>query len=180
MAVTTERGQDHQIQIDGQAVSPGLPSLREAIARTYAAAVCLSHLPGFPQPGAEIAEEEDLEPEPEPEEEEEEEDDAEHTNRENEIVSGGVGIITTLLANGLHRVQKVQRVAPAAIAGVIRTGDTLTRVDNMILKNVQSEAVMVLLTGPPESEVELELSSANGIPTVVTLRRAALCLNSVG
>ena len=82
-----------------------------------------------------MAEEEDLEPEPEPEEEEEEEDDAEHTHCENEIVHGGVGIITTLLASGLHRVQKVQRGAQVAIAGVVRTGDTLTRVDNMFLRN---------------------------------------------
>ena len=42
VTVTTERGQDHQIQIDGQAASPGLPSLREAIARTYGAAIWLS------------------------------------------------------------------------------------------------------------------------------------------
>ena len=73
----------------------------------------------------------------------------------------------------------MQRGAPAAVAGVIKAGDTLTRIDNMVLKNTQSEAVMVLLTGPPESEVELELLSANGIPTVVTLRRATRCLNTV-
>ena len=78
MAVTTEKGQDLQIQIDGQAASPGLPSLREAIARTYGAAIWLSHLPGFPQPGAEASEEDDSESEPESEEEEE--DDADHTH----------------------------------------------------------------------------------------------------
>ena len=119
VAVTTERGQDHQIQIDGQAASPGLPSLREAIARTYRAAIWLSHLPGFPQPGAKAFEEDD--PEPEPESEEEEEDNAEHTHRKNETARGGVGI-TTKLASGLHRVQNVQRGAPAAVAGVIKAG----------------------------------------------------------
>ena len=61
-----------------------------------------------------------------------------------------------MLASGLHRVQKVLRGAPAVIAGAIKTGDTLIRVDNMFLKNVQLEVVTVLLTGPPESEVELE------------------------
>jgi len=38
----------HSLQIDGQAHSPGLPSLRQAITNTYGAAVWLSQLLGFP------------------------------------------------------------------------------------------------------------------------------------
>ena len=38
----------HSLQIDGQACSPGLPSLREAITTTYGAVVWLTQLPGFP------------------------------------------------------------------------------------------------------------------------------------
>ena len=89
-----------------------------------------------------MAGDEDLEPEPESEEEkeegisrgrgraedDEEEEEAEHAHRENESVRGGIGITTTLLASGLHRVQKVLRGAPAANAGAIKTGDTLIRV----------------------------------------------------
>ena len=76
-------GQDLQIQIDGQAAIPGLPSLREAIARTYGAAIWLSHLPGFPQPKTEVIDEDDSESEPETNEEEEES--IEHTRRENRL-----------------------------------------------------------------------------------------------
>ena len=68
---------------------------------------------------------------------------------------------------------------PAADSGSIKAGDTPTGIDNVDLKATQSEAVAVFLTGPPESEVELELLSVNGIPTVVTLTREALCLNTV-
>ena len=67
--------------------------------------------------------------------------------------------------------------SPAADSGVVKAGDTLTRIDNVVLKATHSEAVAVLLTGHPGSEVELELMSANWIPKVVSLRRVALCLN---
>ena len=146
IAVIKSMGQELQIQIDGQAASPGLPSLREAIARTYGAAIWLSHLPGFPQPEAEAIEEDDSESELESEEEVEES--FEHTRRDNEIARGGVGITTTPLASGLHRVQKVLRDSPAADSGVIKAGDTLTRIDNVVLKVTQSEAVAVILMGP--------------------------------
>ena len=56
---------------------------------------------------------------------------------------------------------------PAADSESIKAGDTLTRIDNVDLKVTQSEAVTVLLTGPPGSEVELELLSENGISRVV-------------
>ena len=173
VAVTTSTGRDLQIQIEGQleAASPGLPSLRKVISRTYRAATWLSHLPGFPQPGAEASEEDDLESEPESEEEEDES--SEHTRRENEFTSGGVGITTTSLASGLHRVLKVTRGTPAALSGVINAGDTLTQIDNVVLKDAQSEAVVVLLTGPRGSEVELGVLSVNGISEVVRLRRVA-------
>ena len=49
----------------------------------------------------------------------------------------------------------------------------------MVLKATQSEAVEVLLTGPPGSELELELLSVHRISKVVSLRRVALCLNTV-
>ena len=112
-------------------------------------------------------------------EEEEVEEEAEHAHRENKSACGGISITTIMLASGLHRVQKVLRGAPAAIAEVIKTGDSLIRVDNMCLKDVQPEAVTTLLMGPSESEVELELVSAHGTTRVITLIRAALCLNSV-
>ena len=141
--------------------------------------------------------EEALEPEPEPESESEDEEtevssrgrgqaedaeaeeEAKHTHRENESARGGIGITTIMLANGQHKVQKVLRDAPAANAEVIKTGDTLIRVDNMLLKDIQPDAVTALLMGPPESGVELELVSANGITRVITLTREAPCLNSV-
>jgi len=47
IVTTTDQGQLHSLQIDGQSRSPGLPSLREAIATTYGAAVWLAQLPGF-------------------------------------------------------------------------------------------------------------------------------------
>ena len=107
------------------------------------------------------------------------EEEAEHAHRENESAHGGIGITTIMLANGQHRVQKVLRDAPAANAEVIKTGDTLIRVDNMLLKDIQPDAITALLMGPPESGVELELVSANGITRVITLTREAPCLNSV-
>ena len=139
----------------------------------------------------------DLEPESEPESEDEEmempsrgrdqtedeeaeaEEEAEHAHRENESARGGTGIITTMLANGQRRVQKVLRDAPAAKAEVIKVGDTLVRIDNMLLKDIQTDTVAALLVGPPGSGVELELIGANGTTKVVTLTREALCLNSV-
>ena len=48
IVTTTDQGRLHSLQIDGQSRSPGLPSLREAIATTYGAAVWLAQLPGFP------------------------------------------------------------------------------------------------------------------------------------
>jgi len=48
VATTTDQGRLHSLQIDGQSRSPGLPSLREAIATTYGTAVWLAQLPGFP------------------------------------------------------------------------------------------------------------------------------------
>ena len=107
------------------------------------------------------------------------EEEAEHAHRENESARGGIGITTIMLANGQHRVQKMLRNAPAANAEVIKTGDTLIRVDNIFLKDVQTDAVTALLMGPLESGVESELVSVNGITRVITLTRAALCLNSV-
>ena len=48
IVTTTDQGRLHSLQIDGQSRSPGPPSLREAIATTYGAAVWLAQLPGFP------------------------------------------------------------------------------------------------------------------------------------
>jgi len=48
ITTTTDHGMLHSLQIDGQARSPGLPSLREAITTTYGSAVWLSQLLGFP------------------------------------------------------------------------------------------------------------------------------------
>jgi len=48
IVTTTDQGRLHSLQIDGQSRSPGFPSLREAIATTYGAAVWLAQLPGFP------------------------------------------------------------------------------------------------------------------------------------
>ena len=102
VAITTSTGQDLQIQIDGQAASPGLPSLREVIARTYGAAIWLSHLPGFPQPETEAIEgvdskseleaEEEMELESGPELEADEDKNLEYTQRENKTTRGGVGL----------------------------------------------------------------------------------------
>ena len=49
----------------------------------------------------------------------------------------------------------------------------------MPLKGAQTETVAALLSGPPESSVELELVSSNGTTRVITLTRMALCINSV-
>ena len=160
-------------------------------------------MPGFPQQGAESVEGEalDSEQESEPEselhsedeeigmpsrgrdrtedEETEAEKEAEHAHRENESARGGTSIITAMLANGQHRVQRVLTDTPAAKAEVIKAGDTLVRIDNMLLKDTQTDTVAALLVGPPGTGVELELISTNGTTKVITLSREALCLNSV-
>jgi len=112
-------------------------------------------------------------------EEAEEEEEAEHAHRENECARGGIGIITTMLANGQHRVQKVLPDTPAAKAEVINAGDTLVRIDSILLKDTQTDTVVALLVGPPGTGVVLELTNANGTTKVITLARKALCLNSV-
>jgi len=48
VVTTTDQGRLHSLQIDGQSRSPGLLSLREAIATTCVVAVWLAQLPGFP------------------------------------------------------------------------------------------------------------------------------------
>ena len=48
ITTTTDQDKLRSLQIDGQAHSPGLPSLREAITTTYGAVVWLTQLPGFP------------------------------------------------------------------------------------------------------------------------------------
>ena len=68
------------------------------------------------------------------------------------------------MVGGLRRVLKVTRDTPAALSGAINAGDLLTRIDNVVLKGAQSEAVAVLLAGPPGSEVELELPNADETP----------------
>ena len=83
------------------------------------------------------------------------------------------------MASGLHRVLKVTRGTPAALSGVIKAGDTLNRIDSVVLKDAQSEAVMVLIAGPLGSEVELEFPIANGTPRVIRLGRVVLCVNTV-
>ena len=44
--------------------------------------------------------------------------------------------------------------------------------------DAQTETVTALLSGPPESSVELELVSSNGTTRAITLTRTALCINS--
>jgi len=46
ITTTIDQGKLHSLQIDGQAHSPGLPSLTEAITATYGAAVWLSRVGG--------------------------------------------------------------------------------------------------------------------------------------
>jgi len=48
ITTTTDQGRLYSLKIDGQARSPGLPSLKESITTTCGAAVWLSQLPGFP------------------------------------------------------------------------------------------------------------------------------------
>ena len=67
-----------------------------------------------------------------------------------------------MLANGQHRVQKVLTDTPAAKAEVIKAGDTLVQIDDMLLKDTQTDTVAALLAGPPGTGVEMELIELAG------------------
>ena len=73
--------------------------------------------------------------EPEPETEEDTDESPEHTRREDETTRGGVGMTTTSLTSGLHKVLKVTRGTPLALSGEIKACDTLTRIDSAVLKD---------------------------------------------
>lgn len=129
-------------------------------------------LPGFPQLEAEDAKEAGEEAESEDDEEVDEK--AEQTRCDNNFARGEIGIITTPLASDMHKVHKVLRDMPAADTGLIIASDIHIRIDNVDLKDTLPEAVEVLLTGPPGSEVDLKLLSENGNSKVVQLQRVAL------
>ena len=48
LQTTSDQGRLYRLQIDGQARSSGLPSLKEAITTTYGAAIWMAQLLGFP------------------------------------------------------------------------------------------------------------------------------------
>jgi hypothetical protein len=185
IVTTTDQGRLHSLQIDGQSRSPGLPSLREAIATTYGAAVWLAQLPGFPS-ARPIEDEIDNRP-AEGTEGTESGDDSDEAidltsgcpNERGSDVDEGIsddgqgnpdmpskgwtGLKTTRLNDGSHRIIKLAIGSPSATSGDILMGEELTHVDDIEVSNLPIESTDVLLSGAPDSKVRLHLISLGGV-----------------
>jgi len=190
IVTTTDQGRLHSLQIDRQSRSPGLPSLREAIATTYGAAVWLAQLPGFPS--ARPTEDEIDHRPAEGTESENDSDEVIDLTSPNETGSdvdddisddeqgnpdmptkGWTGLKTTRLNDGSHRVIKLVIGSPSATSGDIHMGEELTHVDDIEVSNLPIESIDILLSDPPDSNVRLYLISLGGLGRDVFLNRIA-------
>ena len=195
IVTTTDQGRLHSLQIDGQSRTPGPPSLREAIATTYGAAVWLAQLPGFPS--ARPTEDEIDNRPAEGTKGTESGDDSDEVidltspnlNEKGSDVDEGIsddgqgnpdmlskgwtGSKTTRLNDGSHRIIKLAIGSPSATSGDIQMGEELTHVDDIEVSNPPVESIDVLLSGAPDSKVRLHLISLGGVGRDVFLNRIA-------
>jgi len=186
LITSTDQGEEYRLQIDGQAKSPGLPSMREAITTTYRAAIWLAQLPGFPpaRPAEEDSDGSSAQETPSGEESDEVtdltlQDDQEDETSEDEQGSqdmprrGGIGLKTTRLNDGCHRVVATTPGSASAAEGEIRIGEEITSIDNIDLMHLPMESVLVLLSGPPGVDVSLSMVSLGGVRHEVIVTRTA-------
>jgi carboxyl-terminal processing protease len=89
----------------------------------------------------------------------------------------GVGLTFRLLDEKVV-VQAVAPNSPAAEA-LVRSGDSVMRVDRKAVATMPPELVKDLVDGPLGSAVEVEIASPGMVPRTVQLRRRALFLPSV-
>ena len=84
---------------------------------------------------------------------------------------GWIGLKTTRLNDGSHRVIKLAIESPSATSGDIQMGEELTHVHDIEVSNLPIEAIDVLLSGPPDSQVRLHLVSLGEVGRDVFLNR---------
>ena len=188
ITTTTDQGRLHSLQIDGQAHSPGFPSLREAISTTYGAAVWLSQLPGFPsaRPASDVVVDRPAQGASSGEDSDEvtdltllddQDEDEEMSNEEpgspDMPTKGCIGLGTFWLNDGSLGVLRLTRGSPPAISGDIQIGEELTYVDDIEVSNLPTESIEILFSGPPDSNVRLHLTSLGEVDRHVFLTRVA-------
>jgi len=186
ITTTTDQDKLRSLQIDGQAHSPGLPSLREAITTTYGAAVWLSQLPGLQSArsaddvvddrqdqGGSSGEDSDKVTNltlPDDQDEDEEMSD-EEPGSPYMPTKGWIGLRTVRLNDGSHRVIRLTRGSPPATSGDIQIGEGPTCIDDIEVSNLPTESIEILLSGLPDSNVRLHLISLGGVDRDVFLTR---------
>jgi len=186
ITTTTDHGRLCSLQIDGQARSPGLPSLREAKTTTYGAAVWLSQLPGFlsarlaedvvddrsaqgASSGADSDEVTDLTlPD---DQDRDEEMSHQEPGSPKMPKKGWIGLKTVRPNDGSHRVIRLVPGSSSATSGEIQIDEELTLVDDIKVSNLPTELMEILLSGPLDCSVRLPLISLGGVGRDVFITR---------
>jgi len=86
---------------------------------------------------------------------------------------GGIGLRTTRLNDGSHRVIGLALGSSAASDGDLMIGEEVTHIDDVGVTNLPSEVVGILLAGMPDSEVRLGITSLGGADRTVSVVRIA-------
>jgi len=86
---------------------------------------------------------------------------------------GWTSLKTTRLNDVSHRIIKLAIGSPSATSGDILMGEELTHVDDIEVSNLPIESTDVLLSGPPDSKVRLQLISIGGVGRDICLNRIA-------
>jgi len=185
---TTDQCRLHSLQIDGQACSPGLQSLREAITTTYGAAVWLSQLPGFPsaRPAKDVVDDQlargassgegsdEVTNLTLPDDQDEDEEISDEAPGNPDLpTKGWTKLKPARLNDGSHGVIELVMGSSSATSGDIQIGEELTHVDDIKVNNLPTESIEILLSGPPDSDVHLYLISLGGVGRDVFLTRIA-------
>ena len=186
LITSTDQGKIHRLQIDGQARSPGLPSLREAITSTYRVAIWLAQLLGFPSArqaeeeaddrsarGTSSGQESDEVSDLTLQDSQDEETSEDEQGSQDMPTKKGIGLKTTRLNGGSHRVIGMASSSASAASGELQIGEEITSIDNTELANMPKESVGVLLSGPPGSSVSLRMVSLGGVSHEVIVTRTA-------
>ena len=170
------------ISLDGQAINPGRPPLRECIARTYGSAIWLSQLPGFSasrrtdsSSGSDSA----------------------GLDRDNEASHGGadginsdedapyrkncynpghssiagIGLTTTYEGNGRHTITNIVPGVSADRSRMFAIGDLVTGINLRATENITTEEINRLMIGPSRPRIYKLLEDTQGRPSTARLRR---------
>jgi len=86
---------------------------------------------------------------------------------------GWIELKTVRLNDGCHRVIRLVMGSSSATSADIQISEELTHVDDIKVRNLPTESIEILLSGPPDSSVRLHLISLGGVGRDVFLTRIA-------